>query len=66
MPYKHRITTLVESHRLIDGVIQDLMLNPNYDQMKVNALKKQKLIYKDDIRKFERAQEEYDKEMNHD
>jgi len=41
------------------------MLNPNYDQMKVNALKKQKLIYKDDIRKFERAQQDYDKEMNH-
>jgi hypothetical protein len=65
MPYKQRIQTLTESHRLIDSVIQDLMLNPNYDEMKVKALKKQKLIYKDDIRKFERAQQEYDKEMTH-
>jgi len=65
MPYKQRIQTLTESHRLIDGVIQDLMLNANYDEMKVKALKKQKLIYKDDIRKFERAQQEYDKEMTH-
>jgi hypothetical protein len=65
MPYKQRISTLTESHRLIDSVIQDLMLNPNYDEMKVKALKKQKLIYKDDIRKFERAQQEYDKEMTH-
>ena len=60
MPYKHRIATLTESHRLIDSVIQELMLNPNYDEMKVNALKKQKLIYKDDIRKFERAQQEHE------
>jgi len=65
MPYKKRIETLIESHRLIDGVITDLMLNPNFDEMKVKALKKQKLIYKDDIRKFERAQQEYDKEMTH-
>ena len=65
MPHKKRIETLIESHRLIDGVIQDLMLNPNFDEMKVKALKKQKLIYKDDIRKFERAQQEYDKEMTH-
>ncbi len=65
MPYKQRIATLTESHRLIDSVIQDLILNPNYDEMKVKALKKQKLIYKDDIRKFERAQQEYDKEMTH-
>lgn len=65
MPYKQRIQTLTESHRLIDSVIQDLMLNSNYDEMKVKALKKQKLIYKDDIRKFERAQQEYDKEMTH-
>jgi hypothetical protein len=63
VPYKQRITTLTESHRLIDGVIQDLMKDPNFDEMKVNALKKQKLIYKDDIRRFERAQEDHDKEM---
>lgn len=66
MPYKQRITTLTESHRLIDNVIQDMINVPGFDEMKVNSLKKQKLIYKDEIRKFERAQQEYDKEMNHD
>jgi len=65
MPYKKRIETLIESHRLIDGVITDLLNVPNFDEMKVKALKKQKLIYKDDIRKFERAQQEYDKEMTY-
>jgi len=64
MPYKQRIATLTESHRLIDGVIQDLMKDPNFDEMKVKSLKKQKLIYKDDIRKFERAQQEHDEEVN--
>ena len=66
MPYKQRITTLTESHRLIDNVIQDMINVPGFDEMKVNSLKKQKLIYKDEIRKFERAQQEHDKEMNHD
>jgi len=64
MPYKQRIATLTESHRLIDGVINDLMAHPTFDEMKIKALKKQKLIYKDDIRKFERAQQEHDDEIN--
>ena len=64
MPYKKRIEVLSESHRLIDGVITDLMANPNFDEMKVKALKKQKLIYKDNIRKFERAQQECEQEMS--
>ena len=66
MPYQQRIATLTESHRLIDNVIQDMTKTPGFDEMKVNSLKKQKLIYKDDIRKFERAQQEHDKEMKHD
>ena len=65
MPYRQRIETLTESHRLIAQVIEDKMKEVGYDELKVNELKKQKLIYKDDIRKFERAQQEYDKEMTH-
>lgn len=60
MPYRKRIETLTESHRLIDEAITNLMKNPNFDELKVNEMKKQKLIYKDEIRRLEREQWEYD------
>lgn len=65
MPYSQRIATLTESHRLIDNVITELMSVPGFDEIKVNGLKKQKLIYKDDLRRMELAQQDYDKEMTH-
>ena len=66
MAYTQRIQTLKESHRLIDNAITEMVNTHNFDEMKVNEIKKQKLIYKDEIRKYERIQQEYDKEMNHD
>ena len=58
MPYSRRLETLKESHRLIDQAIIDKMKDPNFDELKVNEMKKQKLIYKDEIRKLEKAQQE--------
>lgn len=58
MPYTQRIETLKESHRLIDNAITEMVKNPNFDELKVNEMKKQKLIYKDEIRKYERIQQE--------
>ena len=62
MPYKQRIESLTESHRLIAQVIEDKMKQPGYDELKVNALKKQKLIYKDELSRFIKAQEEHEAE----
>jgi hypothetical protein len=62
MPYRSRLNTLKESHRLIDEVIIEKMKDPNFDEFKVNEMKKQKLMYKDEIRKLERAQWEHDNE----
>ena len=62
MPYRSRLNTLRESHRLIDEAIIEKMKDPNFDELKVNEMKKQKLIYKDDIRRLERAQWEHDNE----
>jgi hypothetical protein len=62
MPYRSRLNTLKESHRLIDEVIIEKMKDPNFDELKVNEMKKQKLMYKDEIRKLERAQWEHDNE----
>ena len=63
MPYKQRIATLTESHRLIDKVINEKMAIPNFDEFKLKELKKQKLIYKDDIRRMELAQQDHDAEI---
>ena len=62
MPYRSRLETLKESHRLIDQAIIEKMKDPNFDELKVNEMKKQKLMYKDEIRKLERAQWEHDHE----
>ena len=62
MPYTRRLETLKESHRLIDNSIIEMMKNPNFDELKVNEMKKQKLIYKDEIHKLERAQWEHENE----
>ena len=62
MPYTARLTTLRESHRLIDSTITEMLNKPGYDEFKVKELKKQKLIYKDEIRKLEKAQQD-DKEI---
>lgn len=58
MPYRSRIITLTESHRLIDEQIK-LMEANNADPLKISEMKKQKLIYKDEIRRMERIQWEY-------
>ena len=59
MPYTYRLETLRESHRLIDNTITEMLNKPEHDEFKVKELKKQKLIYKDEIRKLERAQQEH-------
>lgn len=62
MPYSKRIETLTESHRLLDNAISEMMKNPNFDELKVTSMKKQKLIYRDELRRLERAQWEEQKE----
>lgn len=62
MPYRNRIATLTESHRLIDNTINELEKNPNSDALKISELKKKKLQYKDELRRLERLQWENDHE----
>lgn len=62
MPYRNRIATLTESHRLIDQTIAGLEKNPDSDALKISELKKKKLQYKDEIKRLERLQWENDHE----
>jgi hypothetical protein len=59
MPYKKRIETLTESHRLIDQTIIK-MENEGADPVKITEMKKKKLQYRDEISRMERVQWEYD------
>ena len=60
MPYRNRIATLTESHRLIDNTIKELEKNPDSDALKISEMKKKKLQYKDEIKRLERLQWEYE------
>lgn len=62
MPYRNRIATLTESHRLIDNTIKELEKNPDGDALKISEMKKKKLQYKDEIKRLERLQWEYEHE----
>jgi hypothetical protein len=62
MPYRNRIATLQESHRLISKTIEELEKNPDSDALKISELKKKKLQYKDELRRLERLQWENDHE----
>ena len=59
MPYRSRIQTLTESHRLIDEQITTMEKN-NADEFKISEMKKKKLQYKDELRRLERLQWEND------
>ena len=62
MPYRNRIATLQESHKLIDKAIQEMEKNPDVDALKISEMKKKKLQYKDEIKRLERLQWENDHE----
>jgi hypothetical protein len=61
MPYKQRIETLTESHRLIDQAIID-MEKSGADPHKITEMKKKKLQYRDELSRMQRIQWEYDNE----
>jgi hypothetical protein len=60
--YHSRIITLTESHRLLDKQISEIEKNGNFDDQKLTELKKQKLLFKDEIARLTRLQWEQDHE----
>jgi hypothetical protein len=62
MSYKQRIIALTEAHRILDKDIIAAETNPNYDASKINEMKKRKLALKDEIRRYEKLQWEYEHE----
>jgi hypothetical protein len=59
MPYKNRILSLKETHRVLDDEIHRLeMLNA--DHFRIQELKRRKLNFKDEIARLEKLQWEED------
>jgi hypothetical protein len=62
MSYKQRILALTEAHRVLDKDIIEAEKNPNYSTEKISEMKKKKLALKDEIRRYEKLQWEYEHE----
>lgn len=60
--YENRIKHLQESHRLLDNQIETLMKNGLYEDLKLEELKKQRLLFKDEIARLTKLQWEHDHE----
>lgn len=61
MPYRARIRTLEESHRLIDETIQKLEAE-KADDLKISEYKKKKLQYRDELSRLNKLQWEEEHE----
>lgn len=60
--YNVRIEHLEAAHRELDKRIETLSKNGLYEDLKLEELKKQRLLYKDEIAKLKRLQWEEDHE----
>lgn len=60
--YHSRIEHLEAAHRELDKRIEALSKNGLYEDLKLEELKKQRLLYKDEIAKLKRLQWEEDHE----
>jgi len=62
MPYRARIQTLTETHRMLDQQIIEMEKDPKSNPDTIAELKRKKLQYKDEIRRLEKLQWEHDYE----
>ena len=63
--YEGRIKHLEEAHRELDKQITNLDKNGLYEDLKLEELKKKRLLFKDEIAKLKRLQWEHDHETVH-
>ena len=60
--YENRIKHLEESHRVLDQKIDTLEKNGLFEDMKMQELKKQRLLFRDELAILRRKQWEHDHE----
>jgi uncharacterized protein YdcH (DUF465 family) len=61
--YENRIKHLEESHRVLDQKIDTLEKNGLFEDIKMQELKKQRLLFRDELAILRRKQWEHDHEF---
>jgi len=59
MPYREQIRKLTETHRVLDDQVKHLEMI-GADKMRINELKRRKLMFKDELSRLHRLQWEED------
>ena len=55
MAIQGQINHLSNQHKKIDDIIANEMANPDWDELRIAALKKQKLLIKDELERLRAA-----------
>ena len=64
MPYKSRIKTLEESHRMVENQLFQLEKSGSTDSVKINKLRETKDKYLNELRLMRRAQWDSDNQVD--
>ena len=64
--YENRIKHLEEMHRILDKKIDVMEKTGTFEDNQVHEMKKQRLLYRDELAKLRRLQHEIDQEVDHD
>jgi uncharacterized protein YdcH (DUF465 family) len=64
--YENRIKHLEEMHRILDKKIDVMEKTGTFEDNQLNEMKKQRLLYRDELAKLRKLQYEIDQEVGHD
>lgn len=64
--YENRIKHLEEMHRILDKKIDVMEKTGTFEDNQLHEMKKQRLLYRDELAKLRRLQHEIDQEVDHD
>ncbi len=64
--YENRIKHLEEMHRILDKKIDVMEKTGTFEDNQLHEMKKQRLIYRDELAKLRRLQHDIDQEVGHD
>ncbi len=64
--YENRIKHLEEMHRILDKKIDVMEKTGTFEDNQLHEMKKQRLLYRDELAKLRRLQHDIDQEVGHD
>jgi len=64
--YENRIKHLEEMHRILDKKIDVMEKTGTFEDNQLHEMKKQRLLYRDELAKLTRLQHDIDQEVGHD